>query len=84
MYFANIRVTDTAIPEKMAQATYQAVGGHDKWINPRGKVLELVDEVYESVGQQPRGAMQDTSAIIEKPPLTSPPSPDGADSGLAF
>jgi len=83
-YFASIWVTDTAMSETIAQATYQTAGGPDKWINAREKVLELVDKRYESVGQQPRGAMQNTSTIIEKPALTSPPAPDGADSALAL
>jgi hypothetical protein len=84
MYFANIWVTDTTMSKKIAQATYQTGGGLDKWIDAEHKILELVDEMYESVGQQSAGVTQNTSIIIEKTSLTSPLAPDSADPILAL
>jgi len=46
MSFANIWITDIDMTKKIAQATYQAGGGLDKFISAREKTLELVDQMY--------------------------------------
>jgi len=84
MYFANIWVTDTSMTEKIAQATYQTGGGPDKWINARKKILELVDEMYESVDQQTPAITQKGTAIIETGYSSPPSPPDNADPTIAL
>ena len=78
MYFANIWITDQAMTKKIAQATYQTGGGPDKWINARKKILELVDEMYESVGQQVTAAPREVATTQENP-TTVPPGLNGDD-----
>ncbi len=79
MYFANVWVTDREDMNRIiAQATYQTGGGPDKWINANEKILELVDEMYESVGRQV-GVISNTAAIKEENPKSAPPPPDGDD-----
>lgn len=84
MYFANIWVTDTSMTGKIAQATYQTGGGPDKWINARKKILELVDEMYESVGHQPPVSYQNSTTVGIKVQSTPPPAPDDADPATAL
>tara|TARA_R110002072_G_scaffold302958_1_gene490385 strand:- start:21505 stop:22158 length:654 start_codon:yes stop_codon:yes gene_type:complete len=83
MYFANIWITDPTMSKKIAQATYQTGGGPDKWINARKKILELVDEMYESVEQQP-GANQNSTTVAEQNSPNLPSAPDDADPALAL
>ena len=84
MYFANIWVTDTAMTGKIAQATYQAGGGPDKWINAKEKILELVDEMYESVGHQPPVSNQSSTTVGVEIQNTPPPASDDADPATAL
>lgn len=46
MTYANIWVTDAAMTQKIAQATYQTGHGLDKFIDAEDKVFELVDQMY--------------------------------------
>jgi hypothetical protein len=45
MSYANIWVTDPAMAQKVAQATYTTRHGLDKFINARKKIMELVDSM---------------------------------------
>ena len=83
MYFANIWVTDTAMTQKIAQATYQTGGGPDKWINAREKILEMVAEMYESVDQQATVTPQ-AAAIRQEIPKAASPAFDGDDPVVAM
>ena len=84
MCFANIWVTDTAMSEKIAQATYQTGGGPDKWINARKKLLELVDEMYKSVAQQQTVVTQNIPASVEKASPTLPPISENSEPVLVL
>jgi hypothetical protein len=84
MYFANIWVTDISMSEKIAQATYQTGGGPDKWINARTKILELVDEMYESVEKSPPVPGRSSTVVMEQIPSASPPAPGDVDPAIAL
>ena len=84
MYFANVWVTDTAMTEKLAQATYQTGGGPDKWIIARNKILELVDEIYGSVGEQAPVVFQKAATSETEESIISPPAPEGDDPARAL
>ncbi len=47
MSYANIWITDIDMKKKMAQATYQASFGINKFINARKKTLQLIDQMYK-------------------------------------
>lgn len=78
MYFANIWVTDVAMTKKIAAATYQAGAGPSKWINAREKILELVDEMYQSVGNQDPVAFQQVDHTVSEKAAVTTPTSDGA------
>jgi len=46
MIYADIWITDSQRKAKIAQATFNASSGLDKYIDADAKVLELVDELY--------------------------------------
>ncbi|MEQ3697733.1 MAG: Sbal_3080 family lipoprotein [Pseudomonadales bacterium] len=80
MYFANVWITDVSMTEKIAQATYQAGTGPDKWINARSKILELVDEMYAYSELTPLD--RNPTSVVEPPPLIS--SSDSVDPASAL
>lgn len=51
MHFANVWITDQAGAQKLAQSIYQAGAGPSKFIDAETKIIELVDEMYKSIGK---------------------------------
>lgn len=51
MRFANIWITDRSTTKKLAQATYQAGAGPDKFIDAKKKILELINGLFVSTGE---------------------------------